>query len=236
MQSHWQLPFFDAEHAELADALQPWVSAQQVDEKDDRAACLEWVHRLGQGGWLRNCVPAAHGGVRDHLDSRSLVILRETLAWHSPLADFAFAMQGLGSGVRSNRHRLSDAAALRRFSRVGSDCDAASSLVLHGRLRADGDGQSCLVCCARAVADRDSAGALVGLRGACANRDGVYSLPGVARKMPYGDRVCTLRPLPGDVADCHRVDAAICCAGTCTNRNGRRTLGRGTSARSNVHF
>ena len=99
MQSHWQLPFFDAKHAELADALQPWVSAQQVDEKDDRAACLEWVHRLGQGGWLRNCVPAAHGGVRDHLDSRSLVILRETLAWHSPLADFAFAMQGLGSGA-----------------------------------------------------------------------------------------------------------------------------------------
>ena len=56
---------------------------------------------LGDAGWLRYCVPAAHGGALPSLDSRSLVILRETLAFHSPLADFAFAMQGLGSGAIS---------------------------------------------------------------------------------------------------------------------------------------
>jgi acyl-CoA dehydrogenase len=54
---------------------------------------------LAQGGWLRYCVPAAQGGALPQLDSRALVILRETLAWHSPLADIAFAMQGLGSGA-----------------------------------------------------------------------------------------------------------------------------------------
>jgi acyl-CoA dehydrogenase len=57
------------------------------------------VRRLGDAGWLRYCVPAAHGGALPALDSRALVVLRETLAFHSPLADFAFAMQGLGSGA-----------------------------------------------------------------------------------------------------------------------------------------
>ena len=57
------------------------------------------MKRLGTGGWLRYCVPAEHGGALPALDSRALVLLRETLAYHSPLADFAFAMQGLGSGA-----------------------------------------------------------------------------------------------------------------------------------------
>jgi len=70
-----------------------------VDESDDRQACREWVRRLGAAGWLRYCVPAAFGGALAQLDSRALVVLRETLAFHSPLADFAFAMQGLGSGA-----------------------------------------------------------------------------------------------------------------------------------------
>lgn len=97
--SHLRLPFFDEGHRALAHDLAAWAAAQQVDEQDDRRACREWVSRLGQGGWLRYCVPAAHGGALPTLDSRSLVILRETLAFHSPLADFAFAMQGLGSGA-----------------------------------------------------------------------------------------------------------------------------------------
>ncbi len=96
---HLSLPYFDAAHRTLADALLPWAAAQQVDETDDRAACRDWVARLGQGGFLRYCVPAAFGGALEQLDSRALVILRETLAFHSPLADFAFAMQGLGSGA-----------------------------------------------------------------------------------------------------------------------------------------
>ena len=101
--AHLALPFFDAVHRELGPRLAGWMGGQQVDESDDRAACREWVRRLGDAGWLRYCVPAgtdgALGGALARLDSRALVILRETLAFHSPLADFAFAMQGLGSGA-----------------------------------------------------------------------------------------------------------------------------------------
>ena len=97
--THLTLPFFDAAHRELAHGLLPWIAAQEVDEHDDRAACRDWVRRLGAAGWLRYCVPAAFGGALQRLDSRALVVLRETLAFHSPLADFAFAMQGLGSGA-----------------------------------------------------------------------------------------------------------------------------------------
>ena len=97
--AHLALPFFDDAHRALADGLLPWAAAQDVDERNDRAACREWVRRLGDGGWLRYCVPGASGGALERLDSRALVLLRETLGFHSPLADFAFAMQGLGSGA-----------------------------------------------------------------------------------------------------------------------------------------
>ncbi|CAN5425164.1 acyl-CoA dehydrogenase family protein [soil metagenome] len=97
--AHLALPFFDGAHRDLANGLLPWAAAQEVDERDDRAACREWVRRLGDGGWLRYCVPGASGGALERLDSRALVLLRETLGFHSPLADFAFAMQGLGSGA-----------------------------------------------------------------------------------------------------------------------------------------
>jgi acyl-CoA dehydrogenase len=101
--SQYDLPFFDAAHADLANRLAEWAPQQSIDESDDRRACKAWVKRLGLGGWLRYCVPAgdggALGGALPQLDSRALVILRETLAFHSLLADFAFAMQGLGSGA-----------------------------------------------------------------------------------------------------------------------------------------
>jgi acyl-CoA dehydrogenase len=96
---HLALPFFDDAHRALGEQLAAWAPAQQVDESDDRRACKQWVRLLGDAGWLRYCVPASAGGAMDKLDSRALVILRETLAFHSPLADFAFAMQGLGSGA-----------------------------------------------------------------------------------------------------------------------------------------
>ena len=96
---HLDLPFFDDVHRTLASGLVDWAAAQKVDETDDRAACLQWVKLLGSGGWLRYCVPAEFGGALPKLDSRALVVMRETLAFHSPLADFAFAMQGLGSGA-----------------------------------------------------------------------------------------------------------------------------------------
>jgi acyl-CoA dehydrogenase len=97
--AHLELPFFDDTHRALANQLVVWAREQKVDETNDRAACREWVRRLGADGWLRYCVAAEHGGALPALDSRALVILRETLAHHSPLADFAFAMQGLGSGA-----------------------------------------------------------------------------------------------------------------------------------------
>ena len=101
--AHLDLPFFDAVHRELGPRLAAWTAQQRVDESDDRAACRHWVERLGADGWLRYCVPAGAdgklGGALDRLDSRALVIMRETLAFYSPLADFAFAMQGLGSGA-----------------------------------------------------------------------------------------------------------------------------------------
>ena len=101
--THLALPFFDDVHRQLGTKLADWIPDQHIDESDDRQACKAWVKLLGEQGWLRYCVPAgpggALGGTLDKLDSRALVILRETLAFHSPLADFAFAMQGLGSGA-----------------------------------------------------------------------------------------------------------------------------------------
>jgi acyl-CoA dehydrogenase len=101
--NHLALPFFDAVHRDIGQRLAAWMAAQQVDESDDRKACREWVRRLGDSQWLRYCVPAgedgALGGALATLDSRALVVMRETLAFYSPLADFAFAMQGLGSGA-----------------------------------------------------------------------------------------------------------------------------------------
>lgn len=101
--AHLALPFFDEVHRDLAQRLADWMPQQHIDESDDRRACKEWVSLLGANGWLRYCVPAGKdgtlGGALEKLDSRALVILRETLAFHSPLADFAFAMQGLGSGA-----------------------------------------------------------------------------------------------------------------------------------------
>lgn len=96
---HLGLPFFSEAHQALAADLVPWAARQSVDETDDRRACRQWVSLLGDAGWLRYCEPAEFGGAMPQLDSRALVILRETLAFYSPLADFSFAMQGLGSGA-----------------------------------------------------------------------------------------------------------------------------------------
>jgi acyl-CoA dehydrogenase len=94
------LPFFDDEHRQLARELEAWCCAQPaVDHHDADAGTRTWVKRLGEGGWLRHAVPARWGGARDALDSRTLCIIREILAFHDGLADFAFAMQGLGSGA-----------------------------------------------------------------------------------------------------------------------------------------
>src|SRR6185436_11642585 len=96
-------PFFDDSHRALAEELERWCQAElsAAHGEDVDAECRALVARLGAGGWLRYCVPSAYGGVHEALDVRSLALIRETLARHSGLADFAFAMQGLGSGTIS---------------------------------------------------------------------------------------------------------------------------------------
>ncbi len=97
-------PFFDDSHRGLAQELEAWCASEIGTERhaaDVDAACRALVSKLGDGGWLRYCVPAAYGGIHEQLDVRSLALIRETLARHNGLADFAFAMQGLGSGTIS---------------------------------------------------------------------------------------------------------------------------------------
>jgi acyl-CoA dehydrogenase len=102
MHEHLDWPFFDAAHRTFADTLQTWIAVRATMEnegKDIDERCREWVRALGEAGWLRYCVEAVDGGMRPRLDSRTLCLARETLAYHDGLADFAFAMQGLGSGA-----------------------------------------------------------------------------------------------------------------------------------------
>jgi len=99
-------PFFEDQHRALAADLDAWaadtlpaIMDAPNAHTDADATCKALVKAMGAGGWLRYCVPAAYGGVFENLDVRSLCIIRETLARHAGLADFAFAMQGLGSGA-----------------------------------------------------------------------------------------------------------------------------------------
>jgi acyl-CoA dehydrogenase len=98
-------PFFDEGHRALARDLDAWVAdalppllAHQEGDLDSVYACVvSLVRELGRAGWLRVCVPRAYGGLNENVDVRSLSLARETLARASGLADFALAMQGLGS-------------------------------------------------------------------------------------------------------------------------------------------
>jgi len=95
-------PFFDARHRDLEQRVDAWAAehAHAHDERDVDAVCRALVKALGQAGWLRYAVGGtAYGGEHDAIDTRAICLLRETLARHSGLADFAFAMQGLGSGA-----------------------------------------------------------------------------------------------------------------------------------------
>lgn len=91
-------PFFEDRHRELAAALEAWCRENlPVDHGDVDAACKRLVAMLGAGGWLQH----SGAGIGEKLDVRSLCLIRETLARHDGLADFAFAMQGLGMGAVS---------------------------------------------------------------------------------------------------------------------------------------
>ncbi len=93
-------PFFEAHHRRFAEELARWADATlpSLPHDDVDAACRARVAALGQAGFLKAVVPAEFGGLHDRLDVRTLCIARETLAFRDGLSDFAFAMQGLGTG------------------------------------------------------------------------------------------------------------------------------------------
>jgi acyl-CoA dehydrogenase len=136
-------PFFEPRHRTLAHDLDAWAKQHVPQEHaaDVDAACRALVKSLGAGGWLQHAVG-------DAIDTRAICLIRETLARHSGLADFAFAMQGLGSGAIS----LAGSAAqkMRYLPRVScgdaiaafalSEPDAGSDVAaLACEARADGD-------------------------------------------------------------------------------------------------
>jgi len=92
-------PFFEARHREHAERLDAWCATHlgHVDHADVDAACRKLVADLGRDGWLTPSAPAP-ADMSARLDVRTLCLTRETLARHCGLADFAFAMQGLGAG------------------------------------------------------------------------------------------------------------------------------------------
>jgi alkylation response protein AidB-like acyl-CoA dehydrogenase len=99
---HLDWPFFEPRHHTLAHELEAWAARQLPREHDADvdAQCRALVRALGEGGWLAHAVGGrAWGGAHEVIDTRALCLLRETLARHHGLADFAFAMQGLGSGA-----------------------------------------------------------------------------------------------------------------------------------------
>ena len=100
--AHTRWPFFEAQHAGLAAQADAWAAGLDWAHDEDPSAprgaeadatCRRLVRELGAAGYLRHCVP---GG--DAFDVRTIALLREVFAYHAGLADFAFVMQGLGSG------------------------------------------------------------------------------------------------------------------------------------------
>ncbi|WP_151719371.1 acyl-CoA dehydrogenase family protein [Gemmobacter serpentinus] len=137
-QSFLDWPFFEPRHRELAAAVEAWATAHlPVDHRDVDAACKALVRDLGGAGFLRHSGASA-GEV---LDVRTLCLIRETLARHDALADFAFAMQGLGMGAVSlfgtdaqrdwlTRTRAGTAIAGFALTEPGSGSDVANTATL----------------------------------------------------------------------------------------------------------
>ncbi len=92
--THLEWPFFEPRHAALAREADAWAGGLDYAHGEDAdAVCRRLVADLGRAGFLKHCAP---GGA--DFDVRSIALLRETFAYHAGLADFAFVMQGLGSG------------------------------------------------------------------------------------------------------------------------------------------
>jgi acyl-CoA dehydrogenase len=140
-------PFFTDRHRALADAIERWSAANlPVDHGDVDQACRQLVKELGRDGWLAHTAPEPE--TPSPLDVRTLCLMRETLARHDGLADFAFAMQGLGAGPISlfgsaaqrawlKRTRAGTAIAAFALTEQKSGSDVASIAMTAER---DGDG------------------------------------------------------------------------------------------------
>jgi acyl-CoA dehydrogenase len=149
--SYLTWPFFEERHRALAGALEGWADDALEDLADDGhdvdSACRMLVGRLAEAGFLRLAVPAAYGGAYERADVRSLCLARDTLARFASLADFAFAMQGLGSGPISlfgteeqRRSYLPEVAAGRKIAAFAlSEREAGSDVAALGT-RAERDG------------------------------------------------------------------------------------------------
>lgn len=147
-------PFLEGRHKQLALSLDRWASDNIDDAPHARgaetdAACVGLVRKLGAGDWIRYAVGGtAWGGSAENIDTRGICLIRETLARHSGLADFAFAMQGLGSGAitlegsevqkRAYLPRVAEGSAIAAFAlsepEAGSDVGAMQCAA-----RRDGD-------------------------------------------------------------------------------------------------
>ena len=142
-------PFFEPRHRALAEKLEAWANANlaAIDHHDVDAACRALVALLGRDGWLQHTAPGdADAG---KIDVRTLALVRETLARHSGLADFSFAMQGLGAGPISlfgtpaqrqawlPKTRSGKAIAAFALSEAASGSDVAN---ISTTARRDGDG------------------------------------------------------------------------------------------------
>jgi len=102
-QNHLDWPFFEERHRVFAAEVQAWAGKNlplSETGNDVDAACRKLVRQLGEAGWLKYAIGGVeYGAASNNIDTRAVCILRETLAWHSGLADFVFALQGLGSGA-----------------------------------------------------------------------------------------------------------------------------------------
>ena len=148
---HLAWPFFEPRHASLVRELDAWAAANvsHTPGTDFDDACRALVRSLGAGGWLSHAIAGrGHGGSEDVIDTRAICLIRETLARHDGLADFAFAMQGLGSGAISlagtteqqSRYlpRVAEGLAIAAFAL--SEPDAGSDVAAMAcAARADGD-------------------------------------------------------------------------------------------------
>lgn len=149
--TYLQWPFFAQQHRDLQVSLDRWAVAHIEPEHgtDVDQACRDLVRQLGSAGWLKHAIAGlAYGAAAEVIDTRAICLIRETLARHAGLADFAFAMQGLGSGAISlfgteqQKHgyltKVARGEAIAAFAL--SEPDAGSDVAaLQCRAQADGD-------------------------------------------------------------------------------------------------